>query len=100
MVLELKACLATFDMDVFCLNVLCITANMSVSLSKLVTSLDHTNSPLSHLMALAKAVALILQWLEAVMHSRTWMSNSHTIYNNYLHFLPMKYPETLVASMA
>lgn len=36
----------------------------------------------------------------AVVHSTTQMSNSHTIYNNYPHFLPMKYPETLVASMA
>jgi hypothetical protein len=44
MVLELKAYLATFDMDVFCLNMLWVTANMSVSLSKLVASLDHANS--------------------------------------------------------
>jgi hypothetical protein len=81
MFLELKPCLATFDIDVFCLNVVWITANVSLSLSKLDAPLDHANPPLSHLI------------------STTGMSDSHSI-DNYPHLLSTKYPVTLVASVA
>jgi hypothetical protein len=51
-------------------------------------------------MAPAKGLLLVLQWLEAIVHTTTWMSDSYTIYNNYPHLLSMKNPETLVTSMA
>ena len=61
MIPQLKLCLATFDMNVFCFNVLRVTANMSGSLLNLGATLDCTNPPLSLLMAPAKAVMLIFQ---------------------------------------
>jgi hypothetical protein len=76
-----------------------VTANASLSLSKLGAPLDHANPPLSHLMACTKVVVLILQWIEAVVHSTTGMSNSHSI-DNYPHLLSTKYPVTLVTSVA
>jgi hypothetical protein len=89
-----------FNMDTFCLNVLWVTANMSLSLSKLVATLNHTKPPVSHLMGPTKMVVLIVQWIEAVVHSTTWMSNGHFIYNDHPHLLSMKHPQTLVASVA
>jgi hypothetical protein len=100
MLLELKPCLATFDVDAFCLNVVWVTANMSLSLSKLGAPLDHANPPLSHFMAHTQVVVLVLQWIKAVVHSTTGLSNSHSIDHNYPHLLPPKYPVTLVASVA
>jgi hypothetical protein len=98
--LELKPCLAMFNIDVFCLNVVWVTANASLSLSKLGAPLDHANPPLSHLVACTKVVVLILQWIEAVVYSTTGMSDSHSIDNNYPHLLSTKYPVTLVTSVA
>ena len=88
--LELKLRLATFDVDAFCLNVVWVTANASLSHSKMGTPLDHTNPPLGHFMAHIKVVALVLQWIEAVVHRTTGVSDSHSIDHNYPH-LPLKF---------
>ena len=99
MILELKPCLAAFNMDSFCFDMFWITANVSILLVKLSAPLDCTNPPLSCLMTLAKAIPLSLQGLKAVVHSAAGMSNSHPIYNNNPHLLPMEYPKALVTSM-
>jgi hypothetical protein len=89
-----------FNMNMFCLNMLWVTANTSLSLSKLVATLNHAKPPVSHLMGSTKMVMLIVQWIDAVVHSTTWMSNGHSIYNNHPHLFSTKHPQTLVMSVA